>query len=113
VITETSRLDGLLTQMRAAFGERRWEETIQLFGEMSKFRKLPRNVNVETTCLAARSMVNLNNRSGARKLLASIAEIEHKKAAPYTHLVQAYMDLRNYREVAKFCERIIALDEAA
>ena len=112
MMTESDRLDGLLKQMRNAFDERRWEETIQLFGEMSKFSKLPRNTRVEATCLTARSMASMKNRSGARKLLAGIAGIEHTKAAPYAHLAQAYMDLKNYREVARICERILALEEA-
>lgn len=113
MVEESERLDGLLTRMRSAFEERRWEETIQLFGEMSEFSKLPRNTRVEATCLTARSMANMKNRSGARKLLAAIAGIEHTKAAPYAYLAQAYMDLKNYREVVRTCERIIALEEAA
>ena len=110
-MTEADRLDSLLKQMRAAFEERRFDETIQLFEEISKFRKIPRNVRIEATCLAARSMTSMQNRSGARKLLASVANIEHTKAAPYAHLAQAYMDLRNYREVVRLCERVIMLDD--
>lgn len=113
MMTESERLDGLLKQMRNAFDERRWDEAIQLFEEMRKFSKLPRNARVEATCLTARAMTNMQNRSGARKLLASIAGIEHTKAASYAHLAQAYMDLKNYREVARICERIVALEETA
>lgn len=112
MMTDSERLDVLLRQMRTSFDERRWEETIQLFGELSKF-KLPRNARIEATCLAARSMTSLQNRSGARRLLGTIANIEHTKAAPYVHLAQAYMDLKNYREVARICERVIALEEAS
>ncbi len=113
MMTEADRLDGLLKQVRAAFEERRWEETIQVFEALNQVGKLPRNMRVEATCLAARSMANMKNRSGARKLLAGIAGIEHTKAAPYAHLAQAYMDLRNYREVARICERIMTLEESA
>lgn len=113
MMTESERLDGLLKQMRTAFDERRWEETVQLFDEVRSFGKLPRNARVEATCLAARAMVGMQNRPGARKLLSGIAVIEHTKAAPYAHLAQAYMDLKNYREVARICQQIISLDDPA
>lgn len=113
MIAEGDRLDGLLTRMRAAFGERRWDETVELFGELGEYRKVPRNARVEATCLAARAMIGLQNRPAARKLLGTLAGIELNKAAPYAHLAQAYMDLKNYREVARICERVIALDDAS
>ncbi len=113
MMTESDRIDGLLKQMRAAFEERRWDETIQLFGELSKFSKLPRNARIEATCLTARSMTSMQNRSGARNLLSNIASTEHTKPAAYAHLAQAYMDLKNYREVARLCQRVIALEEAS
>jgi hypothetical protein len=57
-------------------------------------------------------MIALQDRAGARKLLSAVAGIEHAKAASFAHLAQAYMDLKNYREVVRLCERVIALDEA-
>jgi len=112
MISESDRVDALLKQMRTAFEERRWDETTQLFEELSNFRKIPRNARIEAACLAARSMANMQNRPAARKLLSSISEIEYRKAAPYVHLAQAYMDLKNYREVARICQRIISLSDA-
>jgi hypothetical protein len=111
MISESDRVDALLKQMRTAFEERRWGETTQLFEELSNFPKIPRNARIEAACLAARSMANMQNRPGARKLLSTIAEIEYTKAAPYVHLAQAYMDLKNYREVARICQRIISLSD--
>lgn len=112
MISESDRMDALLKQMRTAFEEKRWDETTQLFDELSNFRKIPRNTRIEASCLAARSMANMQNRPAARKLLSTIAEIEYTKAAPYVHLAQAYMDLKNYREVARICQRIISLSDA-
>lgn len=105
-------LESLLVQMREAFGERQWDTTIELFGELNEFGKMPRNMRVEATCLAARSMISLQNRPGARKLLNAIVGTEYAKAAPYAHLAQAYMDLKNYREVIRLCERIVAFETA-
>lgn len=110
MMTDSERLDGLLKQMRAAFDERRWDESIQIFGELNQL-KLSRNMRVEANCIAARSMVNLQSRSEARKLLSSVAGMEFTKPAPYVHLAQAYLDLKNFREVARVCERIIELSE--
>lgn len=106
-------LDSLLVQMRASFGERQWDRTIELFSELNEFGKMPRNTRVEATCLAARSMIALQNRPAARKMLNSIAGVELAKAAPFAQLAQAYMDLKNYREVIRLCERIVAIDDTA
>ncbi|MFN4016061.1 MAG: hypothetical protein ACK4JB_12055 [Reyranella sp.] len=113
MMAEGESLEALLTRMRTSFGERQWNETVELFGELSGFSKVPRNIRVEATCLAARSMIALQNRPAARKMLSGVAGIEHAKAASYAHLAQAYMDLKNYREVVRLCERVIELEDAA
>mgnify|MGYP002790681767 CR=1 FL=1 len=113
MMAEAESLEALLARMREAFSERQWDQTLELFGEFAAYSKVPRNMRVEASCLAARSMIALQNRPAARKLLSSVAGIEHAKAASYAHLAQAYMDLKNYREVVRLCERVIALEETA
>src|SRR5258707_106632 len=101
----------ILGQLRAAFASGDWQKTVKIYGEMVENVKLPRGVRVEATCLAARALTAQKERSPARALLRQIGSEAYQKAIHYDFLARAYLDLRNYKEVVRCCERALEISE--
>lgn len=101
----------LLGGLREAFGRDDWQKTLMIYETMLDIVKRRQSVRVEATALAARALVARKERSAARSLLKRIGDEEYPKAIHYDFLARAYLDLRNYREVIRCCERALALGE--
>ena len=101
----------LLIEMRDAFARRDWEATLNVYWRLRDMFAGQRNLRVEATCLAARAMVGQGDRPGARALLKPVGTSEYTKAVHYDFLAHAFLDLKNYKEVARVCERADALIE--
>jgi len=69
-------------------------------------------MRVEATCLAARALVARKERPAARALLKPLLNEDYTKPIHYDFLAHAFLDLRNYREAARLCERAGELQEA-
>lgn len=108
--SETGR--GLLVDMRKAFENRDWDETLAIYERLRDMFKGQRNLRVEATCLAARALVARNERPAARAVLKPIALGDYTKAVHYDFLARAFLDMKNYREAARVCERAAVLVEA-
>ncbi len=93
----------LLGVMREAFAQRDFGDTVELFQRLTDLGKMPRNIRIEATCLAARALIASKNRSAARALLKPLLEHEYPKAAHYDHLAHAFLDLKNYKETQRLC----------
>jgi hypothetical protein len=98
--------------MRRAFDNRDWDEALAIYEQMRDLFKGQRNIRVEATCLAARALVARNDRPAARAVLKPIAMGDYTKAVHYDFLAHAFLDLKNYRETVRVCERAAALLEA-
>lgn len=101
----------MMHAMREAFDRRDWDQTLILFQEMDDLKVLSRNTLVESVCLAARAMAAMNDRPGSRKLLKVLDKVQLSKPVHYALMAQAYMDLKNYKETARLCELVVALQE--
>jgi uncharacterized protein HemY len=102
----------LLVQLRAAFAAGDWQKTRAIHDSMQDFLKKKASARVEATSLLARSLVAQKDRSGARALLKRIGDTEYPKAIHYDFLARAYLDVRNYKEVIRCCERVVAIQQA-
>jgi hypothetical protein len=101
-----------LADMRRAFENRDWGETLAIYEQQRDAFKKERNLRVEATCLAARALVARSDRPGARAVLKPIAMSNYTKAVHYHFLAHAFLDLKNYREVVRLCERAAELVDA-
>ena len=101
----------LLAEMRQAFDGGKWDTVLDLYSQTSTHFKGQRGARVEATCLASRSLVRKNDRPAARSLLRPIAGGEFAKAIHYDFLAHAFLDLKNYKDAARVCERADALVE--
>lgn len=102
----------LLAQIREAFAQGDWRKTLNIYEKMAEIVKRRQSVRVEATSLAARALVAQKERSAARALLKRIGDEEFPKKVHYDFLARAFMDLRNYNEVIRCCERAVKLGEA-
>jgi predicted Zn-dependent protease len=98
--------------MRESFLRRDFEETLAAFQQLAEVGRMPRNTRIEATCLAARALIASKDRSGARALLKPLLAEDYTKPIHYDFLAHAFLDLRNYREAARLCERAGELQEA-
>lgn len=103
---------GLLRELREAFASGAWGKTQAIYETMPDIVKRKRNIRVEATCLVARALEAQKDRGAARALLKQIGKEEFPKAIHYDFLARAYMDIRNYKEVIRCCERAAALQAA-
>jgi len=101
-----------LIAMREAFLRRDFDGTLSVFEQLTATGKVPRNTRIEATCLAARALTRRKERPAARALLKPLLAEEYSKPVHYDFLAHALLDLRNYKEVARVCERAAALIEA-
>ena len=99
----------LLIAIREAFVRRDFEGALAAYQQLSATGKMPRNVRIEATCLAARAMSARKERQAARALLKPLLGEDYSKPMHYDFLAHALLDLRNYREVARVCARAAAL----
>jgi hypothetical protein len=111
-IRDASGNGALLTTMREAFSRRDFDGALAAFEQLAATNKLPRNMRIEATCLATRALVARKDRLAARALLKSLRSDDYSKPIHYDFLAHAYLDLRNYKEAARVCERAAALIEA-
>lgn len=102
----------LLVQLRTAFAAGDWQKTKEIHDSMREFVKNKASIRVEATSLLARALAAQKDRSGARSLLKKIGEEEYPKAVHYDFLARAYLDVRNYREVIRCCERALTLQDS-
>jgi len=93
-----------LAQMRRAFDAREWMEAISLFQELLA-TKPNRGQRVEATCLAARAIATTGQRRRARELIKELDGKAFKKPVHYEFLAYAYLDLKQYENAGKACER--------
>jgi hypothetical protein len=112
VSSDTDDGRALVQDQRDAFERRDWHATLEVYEQMRGMFKGRRDLRVEATCLAARALVALNDRPAARALLKPIAASDYGKATYYDFLAHAFLELRNYREVARLCERAADLTES-
>lgn len=96
--------DALVQRLRDAFAQHDWAETLAAYADLAPMFKGQRIVRLEATCLAARAQVALGDRSAARALLKPIAQHTYNKVIHYDLLARAFLDLRNYKEVARVCQ---------
>jgi hypothetical protein len=101
-----------LVDMRTAFENRKWEETLAIYEQVRELFKKERNLRIEGACLAARALVARNERSAARAVLRPIAMGNYSKAVHYDFLAHAFLDLKNYGEVARVCALAAELVDA-
>ncbi len=111
-VPQTNDYGALLTVMREAYSRRHFEETLAAFEQLAAIGRIPRNMRIEATCLAARALIASKNRPAARALLKPLLGEDYTKPIHYDFLAHAFLDLRNYREAARLCERADALIEA-
>lgn len=103
---------GLLRELREAFASGAWGKTQAIYETMPDILKRQRNIRVEATCLVARALEAQKDRGGARALLKRLGQEQFSKAIHYDFLARAYMDVRNYKEVIRCCERAMELQAA-
>jgi tetratricopeptide (TPR) repeat protein len=101
---ETAMAKQLIAEMRQAFAQGDWNETTQFYERISGL-KTDRALRLEATCLAARSLAAIKQRSTARQLLKRVDKADYKKATHYEFLARAHLDLKQYRSAAEACER--------
>jgi hypothetical protein len=89
-----------------------WRKTLTIHEKMADIVKRRQCGRVEATSLAARALVAWRERNAARALLKRIEDEEFPKKVHYDFLARAFMDLRNYNEVIRCCERAVRLGEA-
>lgn len=94
----------LIGELRQSFARGDWDETTRTYEQIASL-KTDRAVRLEATCLAARALVAVQQRSAARHLLKMVAEGEYKKPAHYEFLARAYLDLKQYKGAAEACAR--------
>lgn len=94
----------LIVEMRASFSRSDWDGTTRIYERIAGM-KTDRGLRLEATCLAARTLVAIQQRSAARQLLATVATGEYKKPPHYEYLARAYLDLKQYKDAAAACER--------
>jgi predicted Zn-dependent protease len=111
-VQEASDNGVLLTAMREAFTKRDFEGTLAAFRHLIEMIRVPRNMRLEATCLAARALIARKDRSGARALLKPLLAENDTNPIHYDFLAHAFLDLRNYREAARLCDRAAALVDA-
>ena len=104
--------EALLNGMREAFAQRDFEQTLAGFQQLSETGRMPRNIRIEATCLAARALTASKERSAARALLKPLLDDAYPRPIHYDFLAHAFLDLRNYAEAARMCERAAELQEA-
>ena len=100
-----------LAELREAFERRDWAETLAMYEQLRDI-KGQRAVRLEATCLVARALVAQKDRSSARALLRSVAETEYSKPVHYVFLARAFLDLMQFKQAARACERADELREA-
>lgn len=93
----------LLENMRSAFGRREWDVTVSVFEQISALSKVGKGRRVEAATLAARARIALGERPAARRLLKEFAGVVYDKPQHYGFLALAYLELRNFREAARYC----------
>lgn len=99
----------LLVQLRTAFAAGDWQKTQAICDSMQDLVKKKASIRVEATSLLVRALAAQKDRSGARALLKKIAGEEYPKAVHYDFLARAYLDVKNYKEVIRCCERAVTL----
>lgn len=99
-----------LAGLREAFERRDWAETLAMYDQLRGI-KGQRSVRLEATCLAVRALVAQKDRSAARALLRSVTETEYSKPVHYVFLARAFLDLMQFKQAAKACERADELRE--
>jgi hypothetical protein len=98
--------------MRDSFLRRDFDEALAAFQQLTEMGRIPRNMRIEATCLAARALTARKDRPAARALLKPLLTEEYSKPIHYDFLAHAFLDLRNYREAARLCERASELQDA-
>jgi len=94
----------LIEEIRASFARGDWDGTTGIYEQISGL-KTDRAIRLEATCLTARALVAAKQRPAARQLVKSLEKNEYKKPAHYEFLARAYLDLKQYKNAAKACER--------
>ncbi len=90
--------------MRAAFAGADGNKTTSIFEQMEAI-KVDRELNLEATCLAARTLIAMKQRAAACVLLTRVEAAQYRKLVHYEFLARAYIDLKRYKDAAKACER--------
>jgi hypothetical protein len=98
----------LLAQMRDAFHAGRWGETLSLCQQLVKMNP-GRARRLEGRCLAVRALARNGQRREARDLVKELDSKVYKKPVHYEFLAYAYLELKQYQNAAKACERAEAL----
>ena len=101
-----------LVDMRRGFANCEWEETLAIYQQVRDLFKKERNLRIEGACLASRALVARNDRPAARAVLKPIAMGTYSKAVHYDFLAHAFLDLKNYGEVARVCALAAELVDA-
>ena len=94
----------LLGQIRDAFVGGDWNKAISLFDRL-RMAKANRAQRVEATCLAVRALASSGQRRRARELIKDLDGKVYKKPVHYEFLAYAYLELKQYANAAKACER--------
>src|SRR5262245_46018542 len=98
----------LMAQLRGAFHERDWSGALALFQRLLAANP-NRGQRVEATCLAVRALASSGQRRRARELIKDLDSKVYRKPVHYEFLAHAYLDLKQYENAAKACERAEAL----
>jgi tetratricopeptide (TPR) repeat protein len=98
----------LLAEMRDAFDAHDWDSALALFQQLLRI-KPDRAKRLEATCLAVRAQTHKGQRRRARELIKELDGKVYKKPVHYGFLAYAYLELRQYENAAKACERAEAL----
>src|SRR5437867_34692 len=94
----------VLAQMRSAFDAGEWPKTLSLCQQLLKMNP-GRARRLEGRCLAVRALARNGQRREARELAKELDSKSYKKPVHYEFLAFAYLELKQYENAAKACQR--------
>lgn len=111
-MNDKQMLRGEMLKIREAFRREDWTATLDAHERLREQLRRERALRLEATCLAVRALAAQKNRAAARALLETVVASTYSKSSHYEFIARAYLDLKQYNDVARVCQQAHAVREA-